>query len=132
MIRYSIEAFPAPDHGQTKAFPATFTATKNDVDERGKCGQIGKVWESKKSGSPPIANLIFFDSSVAQKGLFFPISPFLLHSSLSHIPHIMAARSPITCHVLDSSVGRPGRNVPVKLELLNAAANNTWAGLATG
>ncbi|KAF9285585.1 hypothetical protein BGZ93_000526 [Podila epicladia] len=44
----------------------------------------------------------------------------------------MAARSPITCHVLDSSVGRPGRNVPVKLELLNAAANNTWAGLATG
>ncbi|KAG0346031.1 hypothetical protein BG004_002621 [Podila humilis] len=44
----------------------------------------------------------------------------------------MAARSPITCHVLDSSCGRPGRNVPVKLEQLNAAANNTWAGLASG
>ena len=44
----------------------------------------------------------------------------------------MAARSPITCHVLDSSCGRPGRNVPVKLEILNTAANNTWGGLATG
>ncbi|KAG0210749.1 hypothetical protein BGX28_009024 [Mortierella sp. GBA30] len=44
----------------------------------------------------------------------------------------MAARSPITCHVLDSSRGRPGQNVPVKLEMLNTAANNTWAALATG
>ncbi|KAG0369742.1 hypothetical protein BGX24_002303 [Mortierella sp. AD032] len=44
----------------------------------------------------------------------------------------MAARSPITCHVLDSSCGRPGRDVPVKLEMLNTAANNTWGGLATG
>ncbi|KAF9914621.1 hypothetical protein BX616_007912 [Lobosporangium transversale] len=41
-------------------------------------------------------------------------------------------RSPITCHVLDSSCGRPGRNVPVKLEILNTAANNSWASVAYG
>ncbi|KAF9927362.1 hypothetical protein BGZ65_006798 [Modicella reniformis] len=44
----------------------------------------------------------------------------------------MAARSPITCHVLDSSCGKPGHNVPVKLEALNIATNNTWGGLAEG
>ncbi|KAG0051077.1 hypothetical protein BGZ83_004109 [Gryganskiella cystojenkinii] len=44
----------------------------------------------------------------------------------------MAAKSPITCHILDSVAGKPGRNVPVKLELLNTAANNTWSGLASG
>ncbi|ORZ06540.1 hypothetical protein BCR41DRAFT_389171 [Lobosporangium transversale] len=42
----------------------------------------------------------------------------------------MAARSPITCHVLDSSCGKPGRNVPVKLEMLNTGA--LWQGLAEG
>ncbi|KAF9354283.1 hypothetical protein BGX34_011113 [Mortierella sp. NVP85] len=42
----------------------------------------------------------------------------------------MAARSPITCHVLDSSRGKPGQNVPVKLEYLGE--NNTWKGLANG
>ncbi|KAG0236777.1 hypothetical protein B0O80DRAFT_471311 [Mortierella sp. GBAus27b] len=42
------------------------------------------------------------------------------------------ARSPITCHVLDSSRGKPGQNVPVQLEQLNPAANNTWGGLAQG
>ncbi|KAG0265297.1 hypothetical protein DFQ27_000703 [Actinomortierella ambigua] len=41
-------------------------------------------------------------------------------------------RSPITCHVLDSSCGRPGRNVPVKLEQLNPAANNVWTSVAYG
>ncbi|KAF9358293.1 hypothetical protein BGX26_002092 [Mortierella sp. AD094] len=41
-------------------------------------------------------------------------------------------RSPITCHVLDSSCGKPGSNVPVKLEMLNTAANNSWASVAYG
>ncbi|CAO3563929.1 unnamed protein product [Mortierella alpina] len=43
-----------------------------------------------------------------------------------------APRSPITCHVLNSSCGKPGRNVPVKLERLNPTANNTWVSFAYG
>ncbi|KAK3818857.1 MAG: hydroxyisourate hydrolase [Benniella sp.] len=38
-------------------------------------------------------------------------------------------RSPITCHVLDSSCGKPGNNVPVKLEMLNVSA---WDSVAYG
>ncbi|KAF8978031.1 hypothetical protein BGZ52_006492 [Haplosporangium bisporale] len=44
----------------------------------------------------------------------------------------MGGRSPVTCHVLDSSCGKPGRNVPVKLEQLNPAANNAWTSVAYG
>ncbi|KAF9584860.1 hypothetical protein BGW38_004906 [Lunasporangiospora selenospora] len=45
----------------------------------------------------------------------------------------MVHQSPITCHVLDSSIGRPGKHVPVKLERLDStAAVNTWSNLAEG
>lgn len=58
--------------------------------------------------------------------------PPFFHSSPHSRSHKMGGRSPITCHVLDSSCGKPGRNVPVKLEQLNPAANNAWTSVAYG
>lgn len=63
-----------------------------------------------------------------QPNFLHPLSPFFI----SHNFIMAGGRSPITCHVLDSSCGKPGNNVPVKLEMLNPAANNAWVSVAYG
>ncbi|KAG8959007.1 hypothetical protein FRC03_008551 [Tulasnella sp. 419] len=42
----------------------------------------------------------------------------------------MAARSPVTCHVLDSTLGRPVSGVPVAL--MKAESNGNFTSLAEG
>lgn len=37
-------------------------------------------------------------------------------------------RPPITCHVLDTTVGKPGANIPVTLSLISAKGQHTGVG----
>lgn len=106
----------------------------------GKCGgrrqtvRPNPSWNEEIAGRRKCPSDSYKKVSVPTHTLFF----FLLSSTL-HFPsisaftfHRMGGRSPITCHVLDSSCGKPGRNVPVKLEQLNPAANNAWTNVAYG
>lgn len=50
-------------------------------------------------------------------------SPLLLTSILSCPIPVAVMPSPITCHVLDSTLGRPGAHIDVKLELLSSSSS---------
>lgn len=66
-----------------------------------------------------------------------PVRPFAcsfdeLQPPYHRRPSNKMASSPITCHVLDSSLGRPGAGVQVKLEQLANDGSQALQQLATG
>lgn len=78
------------------------------------------------------------DSSSGAVALHLNVSPHPTYLQSNVIPCCHAAgdkqglRSPVTSHMLDTSVGRPAHNVPIMLERLCEGSVSVWERVGQG